>query len=37
VVNKRVKAQSIPRLERPFQALQWYNRHQERIARALRM
>jgi homoserine kinase type II len=37
IVDKRAKAASIRGLERPFKALQWYNRHQEEIARALRI
>jgi homoserine kinase type II len=37
IANKRAEAASIHELERRFKALQWYNRHQEEIARALRM
>jgi homoserine kinase type II len=37
IANKRTEAASIHKLERPFKALQWYNRHQEEIARALRI
>jgi Ser/Thr protein kinase RdoA (MazF antagonist) len=36
-VNQRPAAASIRQLERPFKALRWYNRHQEEIARALRI
>jgi hypothetical protein len=37
IANKRAEAASIHDLEQPFKALQWHNRHQEEIARALRM
>jgi homoserine kinase type II len=37
IANKCTEAASIRKLERPFRALQWYNRHQEEIARALRI
>jgi Ser/Thr protein kinase RdoA (MazF antagonist) len=37
VVNRRSEVTSISQLERPFKALRWYHRHQQEIARALRM
>jgi len=37
IANKRTHVASIHELEQPFKALQWHNRHQQEIARALRM
>lgn len=37
IANKRNEAASVRELERPFKALQWYHRHQDEIARDLRM
>jgi Ser/Thr protein kinase RdoA (MazF antagonist) len=37
VVNKRSQAASMQLLERPFKALQWYSRHRQEVARALRV
>jgi len=37
IASQRTKTASIDTVEHPFKSLQWYNRHQEEIARALRM
>jgi homoserine kinase type II len=37
VASRRTEAVSMHSVERPFKALQWYNRHQEDLARALRV
>jgi homoserine kinase type II len=37
IASKRTKAAPIDTVERPFKTMQWYNRHQEEIARALRV
>jgi homoserine kinase type II len=37
IINKRSAAISVSELERPFEAMRWYNRHQKDIPRALRM
>jgi homoserine kinase type II len=38
IANRRTEAApSVHELKRPFKALQWYNRHQAEIARALRL
>jgi homoserine kinase type II len=37
IASKRTKAPSMHEVERPFKALQWYSRHQEELARALRV
>jgi Ser/Thr protein kinase RdoA (MazF antagonist) len=37
IATKRTKDESIDTVERPFKSLQWYYRHHEEIARALRV
>jgi homoserine kinase type II len=37
IASKRTKVASMHEVERPFKALQWYSRHQEELARALRV
>jgi homoserine kinase type II len=37
IANKRAEAPSIRQLERPFNALRWYHRHQREIAGALQV
>jgi homoserine kinase type II len=37
LAGKRTKAASMYTIEHPFKALQWYNRHQEEVAQALRV
>jgi homoserine kinase type II len=37
IVNKRSQSESLNMLKRPFKALQWYSRHRDAVARALRL
>jgi Ser/Thr protein kinase RdoA (MazF antagonist) len=37
IASKRTRTASLDSVERPFKTLQWYNRHQEDIAQALRV